>query len=310
RTNFIIDSFYLSRAGLLSYETPLALSEYLKREKHLTPWSVAISMFAPIRRYLSSTEHKLNLDKFLSGLAEPIYTELGWDETTEETDVTKRLRSNVVDFYCSNNNDECIKGIQQKYYAWRADPKGAKIRPNIMTTVLKYSIRLIGGTNDWNYLWDVYMAETSTVLKLTYLNALSFASDKDLINKLIELSLDETKVRKQDFLSVFNNIIANPDGLQVMWDYYRDNYETLLNKHLSSGQMGTVVNNICNYFNDESRRKEVKDFFDKYPEVGVTQNERKRALETIDSNIIWINANKKFIGDWLTAKTVGYYLLY
>ncbi|CAG2180050.1 unnamed protein product, partial [Oppiella nova] len=42
RTNFIIDSFYLSRAGLLSYETPLALSEYLKREKHLTPWSVAI----------------------------------------------------------------------------------------------------------------------------------------------------------------------------------------------------------------------------------------------------------------------------
>ncbi|CAG2179885.1 unnamed protein product, partial [Oppiella nova] len=38
RTNFIIDSFYLSRAGLLSYETPLALSEYLKREKHLTPW--------------------------------------------------------------------------------------------------------------------------------------------------------------------------------------------------------------------------------------------------------------------------------
>ncbi|CAG2104288.1 unnamed protein product, partial [Medioppia subpectinata] len=259
RTNFITDSFYLSRAGLLSYVTPLELAKYLKRETHLTPWSVAISLFAPIRRSLSSTEHKEGFDQYLNELAKERYEALKWDETTGETDVVKRLRSNIVDFVCANNYKPCLTDVQQKYYEWRANPT-VNYKPNIMSTVLKYAIKQIGLTTDWDNLWDVYLKETSTVLKLTYLNALSFTSNTDLINKLLDLSLDVTKVRKQDYLSVLNYIISNPDGLQVIWDYYRNNYEKLLNGgHLSVGQLGTVVNNICNYFNDETRKKEVNE---------------------------------------------------
>ena len=76
------------------------------------------------------------------------------------------------------------------------------------------------------------------------------------MNRLLDYSLNETLVRKQDYLSVLNNVVLNPDGLQVIWDYFRHNY-TLLRKHLSDSQLGTLVNNICNHFSDDIRRKEV-----------------------------------------------------
>ena len=76
------------------------------------------------------------------------------------------------------------------------------------------------------------------------------------MDRLLDYSLNETLVRKQDLLSVLNYIIANPEGLPVIWDYYRNNY-TLLGQHLSESQLGTVVNNICNYFSDDIRRQEV-----------------------------------------------------
>ena len=177
RTNLIIDSFFLSRAGLLSYLKPLELSKYLSKETHLQPWSVAISMFAPIRRYLSLTEHKQDLDLYLSGLAQQTYDRLGWDDTQGD-EVERRLRSTIVEFICSTNYEPCLQRAQDMYYEWRVN---GKLPPNILGPALRYAIRRIDLPYDWNNLWQIYRESTSTVLKLTYLNALTFTSNTDLL---------------------------------------------------------------------------------------------------------------------------------
>jgi hypothetical protein len=177
RTNFIIDSFYLSRAGFLSYLKPLQLSKYLAKETHLTPWTIAIQMFDQLHRYLSSSVYKNELQFYLSKLSQPIYDELGWDDT-QGNDVTKRLRSIIVEFSCNNNYEPCLQMAQQNYYQWRVT---GQLSPNVLSTALRYAIRQINLTSDWNFLWDTYESSTSTVLKLTYLNALSYSSNPNLI---------------------------------------------------------------------------------------------------------------------------------
>jgi len=178
RTNFIIDSFYLSRAGFLSYLKPLELSKYLVNERHLTPWTVAINMFEQLQKYILLTEYKDDLQLYLSNLAKPTYDSLGWNENQTETDVVKRLRSIIVEFSCNNNYEPCLQSAQQKYYEWRAN---GRLAPNVLSSALRYAIRGMNLTNDWNYLWNIYLKETSTVLKLTYLNALSYTPNGDLI---------------------------------------------------------------------------------------------------------------------------------
>lgn len=181
RTGFIIDSFFLAKAGLLSYLKPLELSKYLSKETHLQPWSVAISMFEPIRRYLSSSDQKQDLDLFLSGLAEQTYERLGWDDS-QGTDVERRLRSNILEFICSTNYEPCLQKAQEMYYKWRVN---GQLEPNILGPALRYAIRRINLTSDWNNLWQTYLDSTSTVLKLTYLNALSFTSNTNLIKQSV-----------------------------------------------------------------------------------------------------------------------------
>lgn len=44
---------------------------------------------------------------------------------------------------------------------------------------------------------------------------------------------------------------------------------------------------------------QMKDFFAKYPEAGAGEIPRKQALETVQTNIDWLNTNKNDIDKWL-----------
>jgi len=177
RANFIIDSFYLSRANFLPYIKPLQLAKYLVNERHLTPWNIAINMFAPIQRYILTTEYREQLFSYLTSLAKPIYDELGWDDT-QGTDTTKRLRASIIEFICSNYHEPCLESALQEYSKWK---NGSSIAPNLLTSTLRYAIRQSDQTDDWNYLWGRYLSESSATVKLNYLNALSYTRDSNLI---------------------------------------------------------------------------------------------------------------------------------
>jgi hypothetical protein len=74
--------------------------------------------------------------------------------------------------------------------------------------------------------------------------------------RLLNNVFDPKLIRTQDVVSVLNNIAANSDGIQILWDFYRDNYQKLIGI-LTTTQLGNVINNICGYFSDDTRKLEV-----------------------------------------------------
>jgi glutamyl aminopeptidase len=44
---------------------------------------------------------------------------------------------------------------------------------------------------------------------------------------------------------------------------------------------------------------QVQNFFRQYPDAGAGERGRKQALETIRTNIMWMNKNANQISDWL-----------
>ena len=45
----------------------------------------------------------------------------------------------------------------------------------------------------------------------------------------------------------------------------------------------------------------MKDFFAKYPDAGAGARAREQALEQIQTNIVWMEANEDTIVQWLNA---------
>ena len=69
-------------------------------------------------------------------------------------------------------------------------------------------------------------------------------------------ALDSKLIRTQDIPTVLNYVASNSDGLQILWEFYTENYQKLIGK-ISTIQLGTVLNNICSYFTNTSRKSEV-----------------------------------------------------
>jgi hypothetical protein len=178
RAEFIIDSFYLSRANYLPYLKPFELSKYLVNEPHFTPWSMFNSMFDSIRKYMSITDYKDSLNIFLSQISEKQYIRLLWDDHSGN-EVDKRLRALIVELSCSNEYQKCLADAYTEFRIWK---EGHHLAPNLRGSILRYGFRHSNIPSDFELLWDHYLNE-ETDLKLTFLNALAYSRD---INQLKE----------------------------------------------------------------------------------------------------------------------------
>lgn len=132
------------------------------------------------------------------------------------------------------------------------------------------------------------------------LNGLSCTTNNSLLTKYIDLAWNESNVRLQDYFNVLSNIASNPEGLQMVWDYFQDNWTKLVQRFtINNNYLGGAIKNICRHFKTEARLKEMEKFFNEHKEAGAGVNARKEALETVQGNIKWIETHKSEVSAWL-----------
>ncbi|CAG2180961.1 unnamed protein product, partial [Oppiella nova] len=249
RANFLLDAYLLSKANYLSYVRPLQLAQYLVKEEHLTPWTVALESLRQIQKYMFTTDKRTQLMESLVKLGQPVFEKLGWDDTGSDTE--KRLRTSIIEFVCSQYHKPCLEKALEEYKKFKSD---TKLRPNLLTPTLRYAMRQSSDTNDWDFLWSKYLSENSSTVKQTYFNALSYTTNPTTIKTLLDRSLDSKLVKTQDMVTLVNNLGANWDALQILWEYFKENHSKFQQK-LSTIQLGSVFNNICSYFTNTTRKQ-------------------------------------------------------
>ena len=85
---------------------------------------------------------------------------------------------------------------------------------------------------------------------------LSFISIFIFLVRLLNRALDPKLIKTQDISTVLSAVASNSDGLQIVWEFYKENYQKLIGK-LSTIQLGVVLNSLCNQFANTSRKQEV-----------------------------------------------------
>ena len=178
RSELINDAFFLARSGRLDYELALNLTQYLRYEDSLIPWTTTQTMFSYIKNLIYS-DADIALNYYINDIIGQQYRTLGWDDTVGDAQM-RRLRTVIIDMACGYQMDECIANATEQFANWKS---GGTVAPNLLPLVLKYGIRYSNHSDDFYYLLKRYQTSNSAQEKLIFLQGLTSTTNEHIIQE-------------------------------------------------------------------------------------------------------------------------------
>ncbi|KAK2562234.1 Endoplasmic reticulum aminopeptidase 1 [Acropora cervicornis] len=263
RSGLIDDAFNLARAGQLDMSTALGLTAYLDREREYVPWSSALSHLGFIGSMLSMRPSYGFYRKYIVKKVKPLEKYVGWES---EGDILKMyLRNNVLSTLASHGDAHAF-----------------------------------GGVEEWEFLWKKYQDTIDPTEKSRMIYALSGSKEPWLLNRLLEYSLDETKIRTQDMLHAISGVGSHVYGRLLTWDFIKKNFDKIVKKvGKDAMEISYLIGIATRGFNTEYQLKEAKEFVAQHKDVLGSLRATKKALEYINGCINWMADHGKNVEDWL-----------
>uniref|UniRef100_A0A1I8I2N5 Aminopeptidase n=1 Tax=Macrostomum lignano TaxID=282301 RepID=A0A1I8I2N5_9PLAT len=144
----------------------------------------------------------------------------------------------------------------------------------------------------WDFMWQRYLASDSAAERERLLRALAMSRNAWLVNRLLDFSLDRDLVRRQDFVTLIGYIGANPNALEILWNWCRLHWDSLLKDFgPEDRRLGAMVPGFARQFNDEFHLAEYEAFI-RSTEAGAGENARQTTLGIIRTNIRWLQDNE------------------
>ncbi|XP_034256819.1 glutamyl aminopeptidase-like isoform X2 [Thrips palmi] len=296
RAGLISDAFSLADAQQITYGRALDLTKYLVNEKELVPWDAAGTAIATLLQRLPQSEP---LKKYAISLLKPIVSSLTWSAGASDGHLTRRLRTLVLELVCSLDDAQALSQANSLFSSWLNG--GPKPDPDIRSVVYRYGLGASDNVDQWNNLFETkFKKETNTQERAKLMAALAATPNVESLKKYLDIAKDESIIRSQDYFTVLGYIANNPKGEQLVWDFYRDQYDYLLKRFtLNDRTFGRFIVRVTGKFDTETRLTELKSFFEQHPDAGAGTAARKQALEGVENRIKWLATHKKAVEDWL-----------
>lgn len=283
RAHLLNDVNALADGEYLSYDIALNMMDYLKEERNLVPWTVAISQMKKLLTMLDGTV-KTELVNHFRTLSQDAYDEVKFsacDEASETyfdefqiefDDATtmnpidtvcaaeaddahpkQLLREKLVDFLCQLDYQDCLDKVKVHFEAYYN--LSTPISPNVRQSVYYYYLRNADSTT-WNDMFDRLVVETDPQEFTKILVGLTATVDPDLIHTFIERSWNDLK--QQDVLTALSNLSGNPAARSIVWEWVRENWEKLVEKYtINERTLGRLIPTITARFSTQTRLDEV-----------------------------------------------------
>lgn len=299
RASLLSDGFAMAKAGYIAYNVTLEMMSYLRSEQHYAPWSTAYDEIVRMLNLLKYTDVYQKFRTYILELVSSHFDRLGLED--EGTHLEKRTRVLIAKLACKVGYEPCLRGAEEMMSNWLADSEIGAISANMRTTAYTYGMQEIGSPGAWDTVWNRYINETNAQEKSKLAVALASVKVGQLLKKFVQLAKNEGYVRSQDYFTVLANIAANSAGTEIVWDFFRNEWQSYLVPRFSLNEryLGFLVPRITKYFSNKQRLQEMTDFFAKNPEAGAGERSRREALEQTRANINWLKRYQTVISAWL-----------
>ena len=182
RAQLIDDAFSLLEAGQLDETIPLELLTYLTKERSLVPWQVAISHLSSLSELFMETESRVKLNKFIVSLLEPVYRELGWEDTG--THVQRLLREHIIKAAIEAEHEKAVKEARDLFTKLKQSEDGAGVAANLRSLVYSVGVRE-GGAEEWDWCYRRYNTTNIPSDRAILLSAMGDSKDIITLQKYV-----------------------------------------------------------------------------------------------------------------------------
>lgn len=154
RAQLIDDAFNLARSGQLSYTILLDLIEYIKQEFDYAPLHSFFRGLENLDRNLINTEVYKDFQEFVVDHLQTAYNFFGVELVQNETATDIFTKINTIKWLCLYGDEHCQSRMNEQL------SREEQIHPNLQTNVYCGGMR-IGDINNWHYLYQLYISNTT-----------------------------------------------------------------------------------------------------------------------------------------------------
>ncbi|XP_077996674.1 endoplasmic reticulum aminopeptidase 2-like [Glandiceps talaboti] len=299
RTSFIDDIFHLARANHVNQSKALDLSLYLTNEDDYVPIATAVSNLKYIGSVLQGRDGYEVCRQYILQLFDNIINKVGWEDTG--THIERLRRTLVLEMAVGFGQDTAVQKSVEKFNDWMNE--GIGVSPDLKRIIYCSGIRN-GNEDGFNYVWKKYQESTVASETQTLLYALSCTQYKDLLQRLLDWSIDPSKIRPQDTVDLIVTVANNPSNGGDLASEFIVNKLTTLRERYAGRDMGSIITGVVSGFKTPEELTKVEAFLAANPNVGVSSRTIEQAIEHIKMNIDWLTRYEDDVTGWFTNHVI------
>lgn len=294
RANLIDDAFALMKTGALDVESTFRLTQYLRNnERDYVPWETALYHLGILDALM--LQHPL-LHKYIQGLVEPLVTIWGWQDSSTDQILVRKLRALLLRAAVSYGDKPSVQQAIRYFNSWMNN--GTRVAANLREVVYNAGVQY-GAHREWTHVWHKYLNSTIPSEKKLLLAALGQTRNAYLLSEYLNNSLDKDLVKTQDTVHVISVAAHNPIGRDAVWRFVKEHW-TQITSVFGEGtfSLDNIIGQSVGHFSTRFELKEVEAFFAEVKTNSGTQSV-EQSLEKIRANIFWKDNIEKSVVQWL-----------
>ncbi|XP_014664773.1 PREDICTED: aminopeptidase N-like [Priapulus caudatus] len=311
RAMFIDDAFAPTSASMdMSQVRAMRTTEYLDDETEYIPWKTALTCMDNVDLMLSRDATNADLfSTYMLNRTDLLYNTYGWHVSEDQTDhLLTNLRIEATSTACKYSNTECLAEALLEFQQWQESVTAGTQNPiavDYRSIVYCNGIKA-GSDLEWQLTWDTFVDNKSPQDRSNLLYGLSCSTEEDILNKNLELALNDANLEnKDDAYRMMYYTALNFAGRDLTWEFVQTNF-IAINKRIEQARLDSVVTAITTGFNTDTELEDVKKFREN---PGAVDSEFKEmwdaAEERVEANIVYMANNEAELVQWLTDINAG-----
>ncbi|XP_069840571.1 aminopeptidase Ey-like [Dendropsophus ebraccatus] len=305
RAQIIDDAFNLARAEIIKTTRALETTKFLSKDVEYMSWQAAINSLSYFTQMFDRTEVYGPMRAYMKQQVTPLFQYFKQktnDWTVRPETLTEQYNEiNAVSMACTYGISECEQLATRLFNEWKNSGING-IHPNLRAAIYCTAVAQ-GGAEEWEFVWEKFTNTTNAQEADKLRAALACSKEPWILNRLLEFSLDPTKIRKQDALSTITSIANNVLGQNLAWDFVRANWQKICENFGDSSSFGNLLTGVSRRFATDFDFDQLQQFKEDNKEVGFGTASRTldQTIEKTIANSKWVNQNKAVVKEWFEA---------
>ena len=254
----------------------LAVVESLRSDRSQAVLSPLLNQLDFIGRYLVTDADRDSYRDWLRKTLAPVAADLGWEAKPGENVELEGLRASLMHTLGYTARDPQVESLARKLANQALD------NPSSVDHELAFAAFRVAANGGDEALYDKIRDRLKTATSpeeiYIYQRVLTEFSDPALLEKTLEFAVSP-EVRSQDSLQVIGQVMRNPAGQKLAWDFVTSHWDKI--QSLGGAFAGGAVAGPAGSFCNADMRDQVQDFFSSHHEAA-SDRTLKQSLERIN----------------------------